>query len=141
LARNPSGQPVIVRAKCGKGAGYVVGTFLGFGYFRQRYEGLERLIAMVCKDAGVEPEFNIMPQDQPGNVSWRLGQSGSRNMLWVINSGPERDILITDNAGLLESARHVTNLRTSRRCNIRGKVGRKELLLGVGAGDYAVLAW
>ncbi|MBI5723320.1 MAG: beta-galactosidase [Planctomycetes bacterium] len=143
LARSSAGQPLMVRKSVGRGAAYVLGGFAARPYFRQRNSDFERLVRCICDDAGVKLAVDLACDDGDlsGQVQWRAGKSGRRRMLWLINSGHERAVTITDKAGLLKSRKAVRELVGGRDLPVIGSPQGRQVSVKLPAELFSVLVW
>jgi beta-galactosidase len=135
LSGDADDRPLLVRKPVGDGAAYVVGTFLGGSYRRQRNDGLERLIEAVCDDAGLQRDFDVDAGDGNELLTWRWGRSGRRRLLWILNGGGERDVTVSGRP--LGRTKQAVERVSGRRV----KVERHRCRLSLPAGAFAVLEW
>ena len=141
LAVNECDEPLAVRQPVGRGAAYVVGSFLGQKYYSERNEGLERLIRQVCDDAAVRCDFDVDAGDGNDLLQWRSGRAGARRLLWIINGGSDRNVTVIDQAGRFHGRAAATELLTQTKVTFQSVAGRKRCCLVVPAGSAAVLRW
>lgn len=137
LAVDGQGQPLLVRKPVGSGAAFVLGAFLGKSYVQNRNEGLERLIEHICADAGAQPDFEISADDAQPGLQWRCGRSGDRNLLWIINSGEARKMMVTSRAGRFDGVSRAQELVSGSAVS----VDRGQALVRLPASGFAVLCW
>lgn len=140
LARDAAGQALAVRQDVGKGAAYVVGSFLGQAYFRDRTEGLERFVKHVCEDAGSRCDFEVDAGDGNESLLWRSGRSGGKQLLWIINGGGQRQVTVRDLTGRFRRKNSATELVAGQTVTIR-PAPHRGCTLTIPAGQYALLSW
>jgi beta-galactosidase len=142
FARNGADQPLLARQTVGEGAAWVLGTFAGGPYLRQPVDGaLEALVRAVLDDAGVRTDVTVSAGDGDEGLLWRLGRSDGKEMLWVINSGGERRVTVTDHAGRMARKSRATELVRDESIALQTEQGRKRAELKIPAGAPAVLTW
>ncbi len=141
LAMNERDESLAVRKAVGKGAAWVVGSFLGRAYFQQRSEGLERLIAHVCRQAGARPDLQVEANPPQPQVIWRTGRARGKRLLWLVNPGPERTVTITDRRRMLAGHKSIRDLTRGRTCRVRTAGRRRACTVTLGEGGWALLAW
>jgi hypothetical protein len=141
LAVDANDQPLLVRKSVGKGAAFVLGSFLGMGYHKERRIGLEKLIAHVCTDAGVSADFDVDAGDGNHLLQWRSGASGKSRLLWIINGGAERSVTVTDRAGRFGAKTAAAELTSGKTVGLAKVDGKKCCQLTVPDGGFVVLKW
>jgi beta-galactosidase len=142
LAASDQQEALLVRRPIGRGAAYVAGTFLGRAYRQTPSEGFERLIEQVCLDAGVQRDFEIADSEGDGSgLQWRIGQSGTTRLLWIINSGTERTVTIIDATGRFGEAPEARDLAGGKCVPIHREAGQTSCEVTLPAGGFVVLQW
>ena len=139
LARSRDDEVLLARQAVGQGAAYVLGGFLGPPYLAERNEGLERLIEHVFADAGCRRAFDVRAGDRSEELTWRTGPAGRNRLLWIVNSGGDAEVTITDQAGHLAGRRSALELRAGRAVPIRRAGGAARCRIRIPAGAWAVI--
>jgi beta-galactosidase len=79
-----------VKKKIDKGSIFVIGTFLGMGYYEKPYKDFENFIYEVISEANALPSIKLL-QKLP-SIQYRYGKSNEKRLLFVINSGKSCEI-------------------------------------------------
>ncbi len=135
LSVNEHDQPLLVRKGVGEGVAYVVGSFPGRGYRRERNEALEALIEAICEDAGVRRDFDVDAGDGNELLTYRWGRAGRSRLLWIINGGDDRRISVHGRP--FGRAHQADELISGQRLAVE----RRRCRLSLPAGASAVLKW
>jgi len=141
LAPGEKGEPLLVRRTVGKGVAYVLGSFVGLPYSRERNEGLEGLIEGMCEGAGVRRDFDVDAGDGNRLLQWRSGVAGEEHLLWVINGGSDRSVTVRDIAGKFGRATSVMELTSGKSLPIGAVSETRQCVVEVPKGGFAVLKW
>ncbi len=137
LSEDATHGPLIARRQIGAGAAYVVGSFLGAVYQQRHHPGLEAFIAHVCADAGLTPDFEVTGDGGMEALQWRTGLSGGKRLLWVMNGGGDRTVVVQDRSGHLDGVAEVEEWRSGATIPVQdGTVNAR-----IGAGTYAIFCW
>lgn len=142
LATDSQDQPMLVRQQVGEGAAYVCGSFVSMGCLNDRCKGFETLLDHLCRDAGVEIDFEVrFDGARADDVIVRTGLAGEKKrLLWLINTGTRKQVVVHDQAGKLTSDA-VENLATGESLNVAGEAGSRSIELTLPDGGWSVLAW
>lgn len=138
LALNANDEPLAVRQPVGDGAAIVVGALMGRNYNQGKCPDLQRLIELVCDEAGITRDFEIAGAGAE-RIYWRFGASGKSKMLWLMNGNDEEVALIL--SGKFGRAERVKELCTETTITM-AKAGRtRECPVTIPAKSYAILTW
>jgi len=124
----------------GKGKVYVIGSFPGMAYYRERYPDFEKILYEIAKEADAIPPIRLTYSGE-GYLQWRTGVSGGFRLLFIINSGDKRTIFIDLPEGYLNQAKEVLELRSESAIPVsyHNRYGRIQLT--VDEGEWYILRW
>jgi beta-galactosidase len=85
---------IVLRRRHGAGTAIAVGTHAGLAYRFEPYGDFQRLIHVVLDGAGALPEI-VCSEPDGERIQWRIGSSGARRLLFVVNNGDPTTVAFT----------------------------------------------
>jgi len=141
LGKDVNGNALFLKQKLGKGEIYVVGTFIGLPYYRKRYRDFKDLLFEIVEQKGGIPELKMESKEDIKALQWRTGISGKYRLLFLINSGSKRSVLVSAPKKFFGGSSAVEELCTGEKIPIKIKGNRKGIQTIIESGDFAVLRW
>ena len=137
VARHKLHGPMMVSKSVGNGRAYVLGGFVGQGYFKKRDVNFEKMIEHIVAKAGAMPELCVKPKKE---IVWRTGRSGKKRLLFVMNAGPKRDIIITAPSAMC-AAPKIFNIKNNQWLPTRTHNKEVTIKAVMEQGDYEIYQW
>ncbi len=122
----------LMNAPHGEGHVVAIDSFVGVGYWSERYPDFEAFMRGVAAQAGVRPAIALSIEDGE-LLQWRFGHSGDTPLLFVVNGSDEKMVELRFDEAPARSA--VTDLATGE----THRVEKDLLRLNVERGSYHVL--